>query len=175
LDRFHRLFYPQVPAVLTASHVDGVGALLATSVMPVSLKPAYIATALAKTHRTTRLVENSNSFCVCWVSYEQVDIVEKLSEPTPEKASDKLKACGIEYFLSPVVEAPVLAGSKAWIECFVEWFRDVGDHVLFLAKVISAYAVEDFNEYWRFAEYKPILYVGQARENWSRFIRFPYE
>jgi len=174
-ERVHRLFYPQVPAVVTASHDGEVGALLATSVMPASLNPPAVAAALGKTHRTTRLVLDSNIFGVCWVSYENLERIVLLASPTEPSVRDKLAATGLGYRYGREARVPVLEDAAAWLECRVEWVREAGDHFLILGAVLASYASEDFAEYWGFKTYRPVLYVGEARRGGPRFVRFTFE
>jgi flavin reductase (DIM6/NTAB) family NADH-FMN oxidoreductase RutF len=55
----------------------------------------------------------------------------------------------------------------------VEWVKEAGDHFLVLGAVVDAQASDDFAEYWGFRSYSPVLYVGEARREWPRFVRFP--
>lgn len=174
-ERVHRLFYPQVPAVVTASYGDEVGGLLATSIIPVSMNPCLIGVALGRDHRTTRLVEMSDCFGVCWVSYEQVERLSKLAQPVPAHVKDKLRECGFSYGRGRVVGVPVLNEAAAWIECVVSWRREAGDHVFYVGTVEAAFAIDDFREYWSFRKYRPVLYVGGARADWPKYVRFPLE
>ncbi|MDW8359377.1 MAG: flavin reductase family protein [Candidatus Caldarchaeum sp.] len=173
--RVHRLFYPQSPAVVASAHRNEVGALLATSIMPVSLEPPMVGVALGRQQRTKRLVDLSGCFSACWVSYQSLEAVRKLAEPTEVGVADKLSRLGLRYRWGEVVKAPVLEDAVAWVECVVDWSRDVGDHVFYAAEVRAAYAVEDFEEYWGFRVYKPILYVGAARKGMPSFVRFDVE
>ncbi|MEM4189344.1 MAG: flavin reductase family protein [Candidatus Caldarchaeum sp.] len=174
-ERVHRLFYPQIPAVVTASHGDEVGGLLATSVIPVSINPPMIGVALGKNHRTTRLVETSKCFGVCWLSYEAVDRLAKLALPVALDVKDKLRECGFSYGWGRNVHVPVLDEAAAWAECVVNWSREVGDHVFYAGRVEAAYAIGDFGEYWSYRRYKPVFYVGGARAEWPKYVRFPFE
>ncbi|MEM0443095.1 MAG: flavin reductase family protein [Candidatus Caldarchaeum sp.] len=172
-NRVHRLFYPQVPAVVSASHDDEVGALLATSIIPVSLEPSMVGVALGKQHRTRRLVEASGCFSACWLSYEKLERFQLLAEHS--EARDKLRQVGLSYRWGEYVRAPVLEDAVAWLECRLEWSREVGDHFFYAARVETAYAVEDFDEYWRFMQYKPILYIGSAKQELPRFLKLSVE
>ncbi|MCS6785044.1 MAG: flavin reductase family protein [Candidatus Caldarchaeum sp.] len=174
-ERFHRLFYPQVAAVVTARHGDEVGSLLASSVMPTSFNPPMVAVALGKTHNTTRLVQSSNAFAVNWLSYEKVSKMEMLAQPTPPGVKDKLLMAGLSYRGGVKTNAPILSDASAFLECRVVSGREVGDHILYIGEVVDAEAVEDFEDYWRFRVYRPVLYVGSARPDWPKFVRFPLE
>ncbi|MCS7109883.1 MAG: flavin reductase family protein [Candidatus Caldarchaeum sp.] len=174
-ERFHRLFYPQVAAVVTARHGDEVGGLLASSVMPTSFSPPMVAVALGKTHNTTRLVEASHAFAVNWLSYENVSKMEKLAQPTPSGVKDKLPMAGLSYRGGEKTNAPILLDAAAYLECRVVSGHEVGDHFLYVGEVVNAEAVDDFEDYWRFRVYRPVLYVGSARPDWPKFVRFPLE
>lgn len=81
------------------------------------------------------------------------------------KSDDKLAAFGIDYRL--LRGAPVLRDSAAFLVCNKRSVMRLGDHDLFIGEVKVARASEDFvaEEYWRFKEYKPILYLGSNRSN----------
>src|SRR5579885_1481939 len=55
----------------------------------------------------------------------------------------------------------------AYIETKLIKRLEVGDHVLLLSKVITCFAIEDFENYWKFKKYKPLLYIGM--QNGARF------
>ncbi|MEM4573109.1 MAG: flavin reductase family protein [Candidatus Caldarchaeum sp.] len=172
---FHRLFYPQIAMVVASRMGDEAGGLLASSVMPVSFNPPKIAAALGKAHKTTKLVEHSNVFSVNWLSYEHVSKMALLAQPTAPGVKDKLSSSGFQFRLGEKTKAPILLDASAYLECRVEMKIDVGDHFLFLSIVEDAVAIEDFGEYWEFRGYKPVLYVGSARSDWPKLVKFPLE
>jgi len=174
-ERFHRLFYPQVAAVIAATDGERVGGLLASSIMPVSFNPPRVATALGKNHTTTQLVEKSQHFSVNWLSHEHVEKMELLSKPAAASTVDKLKECGLMHRPGENTGAPILRDASAYLECRVATRLDTGDHILYVAEVVDARALDDFGEYWAFRVYKPVLYVGSARTNWPKFLKFPSE
>ena len=54
--------------------------------------------------------------------------------------------------------------SEAIIKCQIIRKHSVGDHDLFIVKVIKAYASQDFKNYWLFKKYEPILYNGLTED-----------
>jgi flavin reductase (DIM6/NTAB) family NADH-FMN oxidoreductase RutF len=174
-ERFHRLFYPQLAAVVTATDGEKVGGLLASSVMPVSFNPPKVAAALGKNHTTTQLVEKSQTFSVNWLSHEHVEKMELLAKPAAPTTVDKLKECGLMHRPGENTGAPILVDASAYLECRVSARLDAGDHMLYVAKVIDARASDDFGEYWMLRVYKPVLYIGSARPGWPKFVKFPAE
>ena len=48
----------------------------------------------------------------------------------------------------------------ASLECTLYARQTLGDHELLVGKVQDARASEDFQEYWKFQTYHPVLYAG---------------
>ena len=67
-----------------------------------------------------------------------------------------------------VLGAPVLDASIAYAILEREKVIDVGDHDLFIGRVTGAMASLDFDEYWKFKDYRPVLYLGSAKRTASR-------
>jgi flavin reductase (DIM6/NTAB) family NADH-FMN oxidoreductase RutF len=66
-------------------------------------------------------------------------------------------------FKAQRVDAPLLEGCLAWVECAVEEVLRLGDHHLFVGKVLAAQAErEAFEEAWLLADddFKPLHYLG---------------
>jgi flavin reductase (DIM6/NTAB) family NADH-FMN oxidoreductase RutF len=164
----YRLFYPQVPVIVAAKKGRIVAAMAASSCMPVSSSDenARIAVALREGSGTARALESASTFSLNWLDYSQRLVVTKLSSPVSKKGrsgSDKLKSLGLSYRL--VFEAPVLESAKAYAICTKSDAIKVGDHRLFVGRLIGAMASLDFDLNWRFKEYSPILYIGSTHRN----------
>jgi flavin reductase (DIM6/NTAB) family NADH-FMN oxidoreductase RutF len=88
----------------------------------------------------------------------------KPSEPR-NRERDKLKEHNIQYQI--IRGVPILKDVCAFAVCRVQNRIATGDHDLFIASVTYSRAIHDFtaDEYWRFEDYKPILYVGSIRPN----------
>ena len=173
VERFHRLFYPVVPAIVTSSYMGEVAGMMASSCMPVSLNPPMVAVAIMTTHRTYRVVKNSGAYAVCWLPYEKLEQAKFLGEVRSiGEVVDKLKAAGLEHEKGKVLDVPIPKDAVAWLECKVAWSRVTGDHELFTADVKAAYAIDDFREYWEYRRYHPIIYIGRAREGLEKYVRF---
>ncbi len=63
-----------------------------------------------------------------------------------------------------VLGAPVLDASIAYAILEREKVIDVGDHDLFIGRVTGAMASLDFDEYWKFNDYRPVLYLGRLEK-----------
>jgi flavin reductase (DIM6/NTAB) family NADH-FMN oxidoreductase RutF len=156
----YRLFYPHVPAILCVK-AGQVSAMPVASAVPVSHNPSMVATAIRKGLTTHRLMRRSSIFSLNWVDFRKRKIVTTLSTPRRIKTRDKLEACNIAYHI--VLGTPVLDDACAYLIIKKERMIAVGDHDLFIGRVVGAMASLDFDEYWKFKEYRPILYLGSRR------------
>jgi flavin reductase (DIM6/NTAB) family NADH-FMN oxidoreductase RutF len=55
---------------------------------------------------------------------------------------------------------PYIAEAAAHVECVVDTIQPAGDHSIVLGRVLRAEAMDEFDEYWTFRSYRPILYLG---------------
>jgi len=55
-DKFHRLFYPQVPVIITSQFEGRVGGMPAIWCVPLSFKPPLIGVAIAPEHETYKIL-----------------------------------------------------------------------------------------------------------------------
>ncbi|MFQ5997822.1 MAG: flavin reductase family protein [Candidatus Bathyarchaeia archaeon] len=164
LENFYRLFYPVVPIVVTASNGSINGGMAAISYLPLSFRPPRVGVSLSPGHSTYDLVKDSREFALNWVDSaldEKVDFMGKVSGKT---VSEKLSRSGFNLTEAKMIKAPVLNDAKAILECSLADIHQFGDHDLFVGDVLIAYATEDFDDYWKFFSYSPILYVGSGME-----------
>jgi flavin reductase (DIM6/NTAB) family NADH-FMN oxidoreductase RutF len=164
----YRLFNPQVPVIACTKSGREVAAMPANSCSSVSDSPSMVCIAIRKGLRTNRVLRSSSRFSINWINFEPKksrEIVNELAKKTESTrvASDKLKEHGIAYKI--LSGTPVLSIACAFALCKAERRISTGDHDLFIGRVTSAYAIRDFTEdgYWRFRDYKPVLYVGSIR------------
>jgi flavin reductase (DIM6/NTAB) family NADH-FMN oxidoreductase RutF len=164
----YRLFNPQVPVIICSKSKKDVAAMPANSCSPVSDSPPLISIALKKGIRTNKIIRSSLLFSINWVNFNPessrriiLDLA-KTSE-SEKRSSDKLMENKIPYVI--VKGAPVLKRACAFAICRVQKRLTTGDHDLFIGRVSIARAIQDFtkDEYWRFEDYKPVLYIGSIR------------
>ncbi|MHB8566130.1 MAG: flavin reductase family protein [Nitrososphaerales archaeon] len=156
----YRLFYPQVPVIVTAMSGTATASMPANSCIPVSNSPPLICVAIRRKGRTGKIIESSGAFSLNWVGYEDHFFVENLARSIESK--NKLEQLGISY--EKVRGAPVLTDSYAYVVCKLLKKISVGDHNLFIARIISARASRDFHEYWGYKNYRPVLYLGSDKK-----------
>ena len=163
----HRLFYPNVPVIVCSKFGQNVAAMPANSCSPISDSPPMISLALRKGIRTNLVISSASRFSVNWVNFEPESSRSKvleLAEPfEPARGGkDKLKRHRVPYVF--VDGIPVLVDTCAFALCKVRKRLSTGDHDLFVTEVTQARAIHDFTQdgYWRFEDYKPVLYLGSV-------------
>src|SRR5581483_4492488 len=76
---------------------------------------------------------------------------------------NKLELTRLRTSRARKVEAPLLEGCVGWIECGVHDAYTIGDHTLFVGKVVAASAEKEaFEDAWLLddADLKPLHYLG---------------
>lgn len=77
--------------------------------------------------------------------------------------ANKLEASGLEVFAGQRIEAPLIEGCLAWIECGLQDVVAIGDHTLFVGRVVRVQALDEaYAQAWKLEEprYSPLTYIG---------------
>ncbi len=159
-EHVYRLFYPSVPSILCAKW-KAVSAMPVSSAVAVSDSPARIAVAVKKGLGTDLIMRRAPAFSLNWLDSQKRGLVTRLSRGKI-RSKDKLGSLKISYMI--LMKTPVLEDSLAYVILEKEKTLDVGDHHLFIGRVIGAMASLDFDQYWKFREYRPILYLGSGNK-----------
>jgi flavin reductase (DIM6/NTAB) family NADH-FMN oxidoreductase RutF len=156
----HRLFYPQVPAILSAMIGKRVSAMPVVSYTSVSDSPPMVAVSSVPTHYTCKLVLKAGCFSLCILGRDHAGAVARLASVSGSKVEDKLADAGLQYSRGETLRVPVITGSAATLECSLKAKRKFGDHLLLVGEVRAARASDAFDGFWDFARYRPLLYTG---------------
>jgi len=156
----HRLFYPQVPAVLSTRHRGRTAAMPVVSYASVSDSPPLVAIACNPDAFTCKLALKSRAFSLSMVPYSELKAVERLAEVRGSSVKDKLAAVGLSHRKGGKLPVPVLERAEATLECKLSRTVKTGDHLLVIGQVVAAHATASFSDFWDFSRYSPILYTG---------------
>jgi flavin reductase (DIM6/NTAB) family NADH-FMN oxidoreductase RutF len=156
----HRLFYPQVPAVMSAASCGRVSAMPVVSYASVSEVPPMAAVSCTPWSFTTKLAMKSGAFSLSLLGREHLKAVERLATMSGAKVDDKLSAAGLAHRPGKELAAPVISMAEATLECELHSKRKLGDHVLLVGLVRAASASNAFSDFWDFRRYRPMLYTG---------------
>jgi flavin reductase (DIM6/NTAB) family NADH-FMN oxidoreductase RutF len=157
--KVYRLLYPAVPAILSCNDRGLVYAMPVVSIISLSNNPPLVGVASSPQHSTHQAIASVKSFSLCWVDASLVRSLEVLGT-TPRVGPDKLQSAGLKHARGKVLDVPIVEGAVAAVECSLYARQALGDHELLVGKVQDARASEDFQEYWRFQSYNPVLYTG---------------
>ena len=133
--------------------------------MPVSVNPPLIAIAVHPSRRTHDMIKFGEEFAINVPSKVLLNHTQWLGMVS-HTVGDKLEASRVPTFKGKEIEAPLLEGCVGWIECTLHDFYTMGDHTLFVGKVVAAQADTDgFDQntgMWSLDddEYKPLMYMG---------------
>jgi flavin reductase (DIM6/NTAB) family NADH-FMN oxidoreductase RutF len=156
----HRLFYPQVPAVLSAMVGTRVSAMPVVSYTSVSDSPPMVAVSSAPSHYTCKLVLEAGCFSLCILDRDHAGAIARLASVSGSKVEDKLADAGLKYTRGEKLKVPAIGASAATLECSLKAKRRFGDHLLLVGEIRAARATGAFDGFWDFGRYRPLLYTG---------------
>jgi flavin reductase (DIM6/NTAB) family NADH-FMN oxidoreductase RutF len=156
----HRLFYPQVPAVMSAKLGRRVSAMPVVSYSSVSDAPPLVAVSCYPTGFTCRLAQRAGSFSLCILDRDHGDAIARLATVSGAKVRDKLADAGLKYARGTKLNVPIVDGAAASLECSLRSKKKLGDHLMLIGEVEAARATDAFTDFWNFARYRPLLYTG---------------
>jgi len=107
---------------------------ITASAMFISENPPLLVVSIHKDTTTHELIEESGHFVLNIASTGQMKLAKKLGH---EKVADKFKEFGIETEKAATVDAPIIKGSFASVECKVITSLSVSHFTLYVAEVID--------------------------------------
>ena len=161
LSSSYRLLHPRL--VVLVSCVDKAGKTnvitLAWS-MPVSINPPIVAISIAPKRYSHQLIEKTREFVV---NVPTMDIVREtlFCGRRSGKTYDKFKETRLTPLPAKMVQPPIIKECVAHLECKLHQQITVGDHTLFIGRVLTAY-VDDgvFDNKFDLKKVKPIYHMG---------------
>ncbi len=152
-DRFiHRVLEPGPVVLLTASVRGHVDVTTVSWAMPLSADPPLLVIAVEPEHHIHDLISRSDEFTI---NVPHAGLIREVQHCGRVSGADhdKLAETGLHAVSARQVEAPWIDECVAHLECGVVARSEQGDHTLFVAEVLAAWADEDaFAERWRPAQ-----------------------
>jgi flavin reductase (DIM6/NTAB) family NADH-FMN oxidoreductase RutF len=148
LAKCYRLLNHGPTVLVSAAHEGQRNIMAAAWAMPLDFLPPKVTVVLDKSVWTRTLLEGSGTFVINVPTVSQVDIVETVGstsglEISGEQGLDKFKAYNLSTFDGEVVEAPLLEGCVAWLECrLLPEPHNQNQYDLFIGEVVAAWADE---------------------------------
>ena len=151
------------PVVLVTTRWHGVANVMPLAwSMPLSHEPPLVGIAVHPSRHTYDMIRFSEEFALNFPGHRLMNHVQYLGIVSGRDVQ-KLDVTKLPTFKAERIDAPLLEGCLAWVECAVEEVLRLGDHHLFVGKVLAAQAEgEAFEDAWLLADddLKPLHYLG---------------
>jgi len=121
-------------AVVTAEHEGQRYGMTVNSFTSISLEPPLISVALRQLTHTYELVEKSGEFALTILSANQGELSDRFAGKIPN-IPDRFDGVETSKLL---IDAPLIKGGMAYLNCRVVNSIPVGENTLFIAEVIAA-------------------------------------
>jgi len=145
LSKAYRLLNHGPTILISSSHSGKQNIMAAAWCTPLDFDPPKITVVIDKNTYTRELIEASGMFAINVPCVTQLDTVRKVGTSSGRDLTDtdKLALYGLETFASQQINAPLLRGCVAWLECKVILEpHNQNTYDLFIAEVVAAYADE---------------------------------
>jgi flavin reductase (DIM6/NTAB) family NADH-FMN oxidoreductase RutF len=151
------------PVVLVTTRWHGVDNVMPVAWnMPLSHEPPLLGIAVHPSRHTYDMIRFSEQFALNFPGRLLMNHVQYLGIVSGREVQ-KIDVARLPTFKAQRVDVPLLEGCVAWVECTVEDILRLGDHHLFVGKVLAVQVErEAFEEAWLLADddLKPLHYLG---------------
>lgn len=146
LNKAYRLLNHGPTVLVSAEHAGQRNIMAAAWAMPLDFDPPKVAVVLDKSTLTRQWVEQSGTFVLQVPTVALADIVQTLGTTSGKAFAahaglDKFSAYGLRTSQGLVIDAPLLEGCVAWLECkLLPEPHNQQTYDLFLGEVVAASA-----------------------------------
>ena len=151
------------PVVLVTTRWHGVANVMPVAwSMPLSHDPPLVGIAVHPSRHTYDMLRFSEEFALNLPSRRLMKHVQYLGTVSGRDVQ-KIEVAKLPTFKAQRVDAPLLEGCLGYIECSLEDVLHLGDHALFVGKVLAVQAEKEaFEEAWLLEDddWKPLHYLG---------------
>lgn len=132
---------------------------------PLSRTPPLVGVAVNPSRHTHDMIRFSEEFALNFPARDLLNHTHYFGAVSGENVG-KLELAKLPTFKASKISAPLIENCIAHIECSVEDTLRIGDHTLFVGRVLGVQAEEEaFNETWLVddRDYRPLHYLGTDR------------
>lgn len=132
---------------------------------PLSRTPPLVGVVVSPKRHTHDMVRFSEEFALNFPARDLMNHTHYFGAVSGRDLG-KLELAKLPTFSASKISAPLIEGCIAWIECGLEDALRIGDHTLFVGRVLVVQAEpESFDETWLAGdrEYRPLHYLGGDR------------
>ncbi|MES2501138.1 MAG: flavin reductase family protein [Pseudomonadota bacterium] len=146
LSKAYRILNHGPTVLISSAYGEQLNVMAAAWNMPLDFEPPKVAVVVDKNTFTRELLEKSGNFAINVPCHAQAEMVVKVGSNTGRELlgqakSNKFSAFDLPTFAASKIEAPLLSGCVAWLECRVISEPHIQTtYDLFLAEVVAAWA-----------------------------------
>lgn len=160
-----RMLNPGPVAIVTTAWRGVANAAPIAWCAPLSMEPPLVGIVVHPHRHTADMIRFSEAFALNIPGPALLKQTAFLGS-LPGLNNNKLEAAGLETFAPLLVDAPLIQGCLAWIECTVHDVISIGDHSLFVGRVAKVQADDEaYAQQWLLQqrEYSPLTFIGGRR------------
>jgi flavin reductase (DIM6/NTAB) family NADH-FMN oxidoreductase RutF len=160
-----RLLNPGPVTIVTTAWRGMENAAPVAWTAPLSMEPPLVGVVIHPQRHTADMIRFSEEFALNIPGprlLKQTHFLGTLSGLN----TNKIEAAGLETFGAMRIDAPLIEGCLAWIECGVQDVIKVGDHTLFVGRVVRVQALDEaYAQVWKLDDpaYSPLTYIGGTK------------
>ncbi len=157
-----RMLNPGPVSIVTASWRGEANAAPVAWTAPLSMSPPMVGLVLHPGRHTADMIRFSEEFAL---NIPGPELLRETAYFGSRSGVDenKVESSKLDVFTALRVDAPLLDGALAWIECGLRDVIPTGDHVLFVGEVVAVQALEEaYAERWLLEErnFSPLTFLG---------------
>lgn len=158
------LLNPRPAVLVTCCDENGVpNAISIAWHTPLSHDPPLVGISVGKTRYSYKLIEQSGEFVINIVDTSFRNAVETCGNVSGADCN-KIELAGLELRPTLKVRSPFILGSLGYLACQLEQQIPVGDHTLFVGRVLSAMVqAKRFSDSWMPDKAKVLLFWYRRR------------
>lgn len=160
-----RMLNPGPVAIVTTSWRGISDAAPIAWCTPVSMQPPMVGIVVHPNRHTADLIRFSDGFAINIPGPSLVKQTAFLGSQSGLN-NNKLESSGLALFSPLSIDAPLLEGCLAWIECTLQDVIRLGDHSLFVGNVVKVQADDEaYAQQWllKDREHSPLTFIGGTR------------
>jgi flavin reductase (DIM6/NTAB) family NADH-FMN oxidoreductase RutF len=152
-------------ALVTTRFRNEANVMPAIWTVSLSRRPPLIGVAVSPSRHTHDMVRFAEEFALNFPGRDLLNHTHYFGAVSGANVG-KLELAKLPTFKASKISAPLIENCLAYIECSLEDALRVGDHTLFVGRVLVVQAEEEaFDETWRIEDrdYRPLHYLGVDR------------
>lgn len=160
-----RILNPGPVAIVTTSWRGISNAAPIAWCAPVSMQPPMVGIVVHPHRHTADLIRFSDNFALNIPGPSLVKQTAFLGSLSGLN-NNKLESAGLSLFSPLSIDAPLIEGCLAWIECTLQDVIRLGDHSLFVGNVMKVQADDEaYAQQWllKDREHSPLTFIGGTR------------